>query len=189
MKHSSALIELIILCAMMASWVPMFAILLFELNSSDYTWMRDKTIMENTVSIEWTERDYEVMENGTPTIKKLLVPNVAESSEYSKADVLMSLVIFDEYAPDSNIITMINANEKDAILDGTQETYYIDLTLEDNFRNKYDYLPMWFQNTGLDIGARPDVPYYLNWIQYKDESGKEIGMWSFREDYDLRYEE
>ena len=188
MKHSTSITELIILTAMMAAWVPFLAILLHVMGNSNYVWMQDKTVMENSVSVEWIEREYEVTEGGSTVTKTFLVPNVSESSEYSKADVLMSLVIFDSFAPDSNIITMINANEKDEVLNGTKKTKFVDMTDIDNYRNKYDYLPIWFQTSGLNIGGRPDVNYYLNWINY-EENGEEIGMWSFREDYDIRYEE
>ena len=63
------------------------------------------------------------------------------------------------------------------------------MTDAENYQNKYDYLNFWYQPTGLDISGRADVPYYLNWINYTDKDGNKVGMWAFRENYDLRYEE
>lgn len=139
MKHVSAVTEIVIITAMMITFIPLFLILQYQMRMSQYTFLEDKTQVTAT-AITYTEANLNVIRpDGTIATFTTEVPNLMEPMSYTIADVVMSMVIFDEYAPDSNIICLEERYNK-----------ILDMTLFDNFINRDDYIGTWY-NSSVDV--------------------------------------
>ncbi len=181
MKHVSAVTELVIMTAMMVTFIPLFMVLIHEMNMSKYTFLEDKTKIEatavNYVDVEATI----VTESGATQVITYPVPDVMVPMSYTVGDAVMSMVIFDEYAPYNNVICM----EGDTV-------NVLDMTDYKNFINRDDYINSWY-NRIIDISNcksdyipdavkephNPNTKMYLNYLPKTYVNGERRPVWSF----------
>lgn len=143
----NAFMELVIIIVFMMASVPLLRNVIYQINNSEFTYMQDKSALGSS-SVDMEEV---LMPDGSLHE----VPTISKNLEITTNDLFMTYVVFDEYAPDTNIVR--------AEYKGNNSTE-VDFTEYNNFMNKYDYFVTW-QNDIRKIfrnadGSYDDYPEY-----------------------------
>lgn len=155
MKASGGFIELVLTLSMMTASVPLLLLLISILNNSNINFINDKSTTGLESAIEYKT----VTDSDTGAL--ISVPTIDGQIPLEYADVLLSYLIYDEYAPENNKVAVYNSDP-------------IDMTTLDNTVRKFDYFSSRYYNTSNPLNLNLSAyktrvgNWYMHWDQNKN---------------------